>query len=259
MRATTRSRRALGATGVQLVAMCVAAAIVTSWPQPAAAQGHASDRIYLLDFHIGQTVSVGGRGRRLVADNGAAGVAFAFQATRRSWGWVSFDFRPTAAAWEEWYYTQPQSDLPPSVGMYAITGGGSWRFGPAIGRSRWLPLEVGLGAGATRVEIVSNGSRMTPEFPAESQFEDVFAAGLLSSLRWRPTAVARLRLSLPVGSAFRLGAGASLLATHLGDVRLWDGGWEQTGTDSRYRPTSRIWSFGTVVTAPITVTLSLKL
>lgn len=236
----------------------IAALLIGGWPRAARPQETtASNRTYLLDFHVGHTATVGGRSRGLVAENGAASLAFAFEATRRSWGWVSFDFRPMTSLWG--YRTDV---VPPRVGMYAITAGVSRKLGPAIGRTRWLPIEVGLGAGATRVEIMSNGyiGANTPasELPPDAELERV-PFELMRSLRWRPAAAARARLSVPIGSAFRLGVGASLLATRVGDVRLWDGGWEPTGTESRYRPTPRVWSFGTVVTAPVTIGLSLKL
>jgi hypothetical protein len=239
------------------LALATAMLLATAGPPVAGAQDTtASTRTYLLEVRIGEASGVGAHSTTLVGkDAGAVGLTFAFEASRRSWGWVSFDFRPMTAPYD--YFSSP-SPVPPSIGMYSIMAGVSRKFGRPIGRSRWQPLELGVGAGASRVEMIAYGPVGPQDYPADAQLERL-AVGLVSAVRWQPAAAARLHLTLPLGSAFRIGGGVSLVATHVGDVRLWDGLWEPTGVGSRYRPTTRVWAFGTTVTAPVTVSLALKL
>lgn len=229
------------------------AVVALSGIQPARAQDTtASDRVYLLEWRLGGTAPLGGRTAHLVNTAATAGATFAFQISHRSWGWVSADYTPWQ--WSDAYRTP---DMPPGGSMYALITGVSRTFGLPFASARWKPFEAGLGLGATQthIEMPPNiqGAGTAP--PPDAPRDDV--SGLLSYRRWRPAAAARLRVALPIGP-LRLSATAGLLATYVGDVPLWDGRWEPVGDGSRYRPSSRIWSYGTTLTAPVTLGLGLR-
>jgi hypothetical protein len=204
-----------------------------------------SERAYVLEGRLGGTAAVGAKTRRYLTDDAAVGVTLAFEISERWWGWASADYKP-------WNWSG-FGESPPAINMYALTAGVSRRIGlPFVSRRR-KPFELGLGVGATQVQMHSQ-SLGGEGAPPGAQLDDVASSGLLGSVRWRPTAAARLRLAVPIW-ALRVSATAALHATYVGDVPLWDGGWEPTGEGSRYRPSARVWSFGTVLTAPVTLGL----
>jgi hypothetical protein len=218
--------------------------IASAVADPARAQDTTtSERAYILEGRLGGTGAVGARTRRFLADDAGLGVTLAFEITQRWWGWASADYRPSNG------YTFEQS--PPSMSMYALTAGASRRIGLPFVSGRRKPFELGLGVGATQVHMYSPTSG-SGGAPPDAPLDDLGSSGLLESIRWRPTAAARLRLAVPIW-ALRVSATAALHATYIGDVPLWNGGWEPTGEGSRYRPSARIWSFGTMFTAPVTL------
>lgn len=215
---------------------------------------------FILEARVGQTEALGGTSRTLVGPDAAVGVTFAFQLSQRVSGWLSADFRPSNVS------TMYRDGTSPAVEFYALTGGLSRTFGLPFLPSRWRPFELGFGIGATQTAIETRANSysgvplLTPEgttFPPDAEFERVFDTALWSSTRWRPTAAVRLRMALPLGP-LRLSATAGVLATPVGDVRLWDGRWESAEDGTSYRPTSKVWSFGTVYTAPLTIGLGVR-
>jgi hypothetical protein len=242
-----------GARHPLVLVASVSALVVGGFASARAQDTTASDRAYLLEGRLGGTAALGGRTRDLVGSHAAVGVTFAFQISRHSWGWVSADYMPFN--WSG--YERP--DMPPGISMYALTTGVSRAFGSPFAWGPWKPFEVGLGVGATQMDIQLpaniGGTGASP--PPDAQLDDLSSSRLLAYRQWRPAAAARLRMALPIGP-LRLSATAGLLATYVGDVPLWNGGWEPTGQGSRYRPSSRVWSYGTTFTAPLTVGLGFR-
>jgi hypothetical protein len=226
-------------------AHAAAITVVTSAAaEPARAQDTTtSGRAYILEGRLGGTAAVGARTRQVLADGPAFGATLGFEISQRWWAWASADYRPTI-----WYGSEPS---PPPLNMYALTAGVSRRIGLPFVSGRRKPFELGLGVGATQVHMYSRISG-SGGVPPGAQLDDVGSSGLLESITWRPTAAARLRLAVPIW-ALRVSATAALHATYVGDVPLWDGGWEPTGEGSRYRRSARTWSFGTMFTAPVTL------
>jgi hypothetical protein len=219
-----------------------------------AAQGQDSTafrRRILLEARVGTTEMLGDPGRTLIGPDDAIGVAAAVQLSPKFAAWLNTDFRPSNSS-----KLYPGPGLSPAVSMLALTAGVSRAFGPPLGRLQWRPIEVGLGAGATRTTVEWRGYNDVTEPPPGAQVEDPRAAGLLSSARWRPTAAARLRFAVPLGSVV-LSATAALLATRVGDVPLWNGQWEPTDDPSRYRAGRQTWRYGTTIMTPLTVGLGL--
>jgi len=212
-----------------------------------------SERAFLLEGRVGVTEALGAGSRYLVGPDGAAGVTFAFQLSGYQWGWVSADYKPWNSS-----VLYPGSGMAPGIGLYTLTAGVSRTFGVPFARMRWRPFEIGLGLGATKVDLQSNAHSDLEGIPADAEFESVFDSELMSTSPWRPSAAARLRIGAPLFRAVRVSATAGLIATHVGDVRLWNGRWEPTGEGSRYRPSSEVWSFGTIVTVPLTVGLGFR-
>jgi hypothetical protein len=229
---------------VALVLFAAAAGVGRAQESP------AFRRLILVEARVGTTEMLGNPGRTLIGADDAIGVGGAVQLSPKLAAWLNADFRPSNSS-----RLYPGPGLSPAVSMLALTVGVSRAFGPPIGRAQWRPIDVGLGAGATRTMVEWRGYNDVTEPPPGAQLEDPRAAGLLSSARWRPTAAARLRLAVPVGRVARLSATAALLATHVGDVRLWNGQWEPTGDGSRYRASSQTWRYGTAVSVPFTLGL----
>jgi hypothetical protein len=225
-----------------------ASLVTAGWAGSAAAQDSSSaGPVFTLEARGGTIATLGATRQRLQAPLVVAGVTFSFKVTDRLWGWTSIEYQPSAES-TSWY--EP-SELP-VVGLYSLTAGVSRRFGVPLTKIRWRPFELGLGLGASQTDIYGlNRYWTSPPSGADTERLD---PALLSSIRWRPTVAARARFEIPVW-ALRLSASAGLLATHVGDVRLWDGGWEATEDGSRYRPSSKVWRLGTVVTVPLSVGL----
>jgi hypothetical protein len=237
-----------------LSVLAAAGALAAGGPASAPAQDTtAFDRGFLLEVRAGTTEALGATTKYLVGPDAAIGVTFAFQLERRWWGWVSGDYKPENSSVA---YLGP--GMSPRVGLYTLTAGVSRTFGLPFGLVRWRPFELGLGVGATQAQFQSTAQSQAGQFPPDAQFEDVFSSDLMESSRWRPSAAARLRIAVPVLRAVRLSVTAAVVATRVGDVRLWDGGWEATGEGSRYRPTSETWSYGTIFTVPLTVGVGLR-
>ena len=214
---------------------------------------------FILEGRIGANGGIG-RSRSLLKLDAATGVTFAFQLSRHWWGWTSADYRSDAGqiTWG--------GDGLPAVELYTLTAGVSRTFGLPFLPSRWRPFEIGVGIGSTQSEILTTADLAAaripatpegPRFPPDAVFEPVYGTRLWSSSRWLPTMAGRLRMAAPLG-ALRLSVTAGLHATYVGDVQLWDGGWESTGDGTPYRPTSKVWSFGTLLTAPVTVGLGFR-
>jgi hypothetical protein len=226
----------------------IAAALVAAAAGTARAQDStAVRRLILLELRLGTTEILGDPGRTLIGPDGAIGLTGAVRVSARLGAWFSADFRPSNSSV---LYNGP--DLSPAVSMYALTAGVSRPLGPSLGRARQRPIEVGVGVGATQMEVQWRGYNNVTQPPPDAQLEDPQSAGLLESRRWRPTATARLRLVLPLGRVARLSATGALAATHVGDVRLFNGRWEPTGDGTRYRASSEAWRYGTIVAVPIT-------
>lgn len=246
----------LGTVGrASVVRLATVAVVALSGIQTARAQDTtASDRVYLLEWRLGGTAPLGGRTAHLVSTAATAGATFAFQISRRSWGWVTADYTPWQSSDA---FTTP--DTPPGGSMYALVAGLSRTFGFPFTPARWKPFDAGLGLGATQtqIEMPPNIETAGAAPPPDAPHDDLSGSGLLSYRRWRPAAAARLRVALPIGP-LRLSATAGLLATYVGDVPMWDGRWEPVGNPSRYRPSSRIWSYGTTFTAPVTLGLGFR-
>jgi hypothetical protein len=227
--------------------------VVALFAAAGVAQGQDSAafrRRILLEARAGMTEMLGDPGRTLIGPDDAIAVAGAAQLSPKFAAWLNADFRPSNSS-----RLYPGPGASPAVSMLALTVGVSRTFGPPLGRVRLRPIDMGLAAGATRILVEWRGYNDVTEPPPGAQAEDPQAAGLLSSARWRPTAAARLRLAAPIGRVVRLSAAAALLATHVGDVRLWNGQWEPTGDGSRYRASSQTWRYGTAVSVPFTLGL----
>jgi hypothetical protein len=208
----------------------------------------ASGRVFLLEARVGTTEALGATSRSLVGPDAAIGVTFGFQLRGSSWGWASADYRPGNSS-----TLYPGPGMSPWISLYTVTVGVSRAVGLPFAGTRWRPFEVGLGVGATQVNLEATRTNEPTTFPPDAEFEDLTSSDLLSSSRWRPAAAARLRVAIPLVRAVRLSATAGLIATHVGDVRLWNGRWEPTGEGSRYRPSTQVWSYGTILTVPLTV------
>ncbi len=227
-----------------LVAWLTSGGFVTAHAQDTA----ASSRDFILEGRLGVTKGLDARSRSLIGPEVAAGVTLAFQLSQRAWGWASVDYMPSIL--------DPRYDDPrigsPTIGFYSLTAGVSRTFGLPLLRSRWRLFEVGLGAGATQTELSPWVVWTSP--PPGAEVEN---RGALGFRRWRPAAAARLRIAVPIG-ALRLSGTAGLLATYIGDVPLWNGGWEATGDGSRYRLSTTVWPMGTVISVPLTIGLGFR-
>lgn len=231
--------------------LAIVASAAGTFGTAAAQDSTGADRAFVLEGRAGVMQAIGGTGRMLIdprSPDAAMGVTLGFQLSSRTWGWVSVDYKPDNQSAR---YGSSASDVPP-IGLYALTAGVSRSFGLPGMPARWTPFELGLGAGATQTEIWPAGPLSGAAAPPEAELESVAESGLLGYRRWRPAAAGRLRIAVPIGP-LRLSGTAGLLATYVGNVRLWDGGWEPTGEGNRYRPTAKVWRFGTVVTVPLTV------
>lgn len=229
-----------------IVALLLAAAA------DAAAQDSAAQRRpIIIEVRAGRTEMLGYTARVLIGPGDAVGLTGATRLSAGVDGWFSADYRPLNSS-----ALYRGRDLSPAVSLYALTVGVSRLLGPAQGRARVRPVEVGLGAGATQTGVEWRGyNSVTGPPPAAEVEQDPRSAGLLSSHRWHATAAARLRLVVPVGRVARLSATGALAATPVGDVRLWSGGWEPTGEGGRYRPSVQTWRYGTIVSMPLTLGL----
>lgn len=207
----------------------------------------ASGRVFLLEARAGTTEALGATSRSLVGPDDAIGVTFGFQLRGNSWGWASADYRPWNSS-----RLYPGPGMSPGISLYTLTAGVSRTFGLPFGGMRWRPFEVGLGVGATQVKLQATGPNEPTSLPPDAELEGL-SSELVSTSRWRPAAAARLRVAIPLVRAVRLSATAGLIATHVGDVRLWNGRWEPTGEGSRYRASTQVWSYGTILTVPLTV------
>jgi hypothetical protein len=226
--------------------------VVALFAAAGVAQGQDSAafrRRILLEARAGMTEMLGDPGRTLIGPDDAIAVAGAAQLSPKFAAWLNADFRPSNSS-----RLYPGPGASPAVSMLALTVGVSRTFGPPLGRVRLRPIDMGLAAGATRILVEWRGYNDVTEPPPGAQAEDPQAAGLLSSARWRPTAAARLRLAVPLGSVVLSGT-AALLATRVGDVPLWDGQWEPTENPSRYRAGRQTWRYGTTTTVPLTIGL----
>ncbi len=219
----------------------------------------AIERTFILEGRLGASGGIGGN-RALLKLDASTGVTFAFQLSRHWWGWTSADYRSDVGS------SRLGGDGSPAVELYTLTGGVSRTFGLPFLPSRWRPFEIGVGIGSTQSEIVTtahwSAARLSamseePSIPADAVLGPVFGTRLWSSTRWLPTMAGRLRMAAPLGP-LRLSVTAGLQATYVGDVQLWDGGWEPTGDGAVYRPTSKVWSFGTLLTIPVTVGLGFR-
>jgi hypothetical protein len=224
---------------VALTAFAAASAALAQDPTPARLP-------ILIEVRVGTTEILGSPGRALIGPDDAIGVTGALQLSPNLGAWLSADYRPSNSS-----RLYPGPGLSPAVSIYALTVGVSRRFGPAVGRARLRPIELGVGAGATRIEASARVSQPT-EPPASLQPEAPAVWELLESTRWRPTALTRLRLAVPLGRVARLSATAALAATRAGDVRLWNGQWETSADGTRYHAASETWRYGTIVVVPIT-------
>jgi hypothetical protein len=231
-------------------AVVVAAALVAVASAAARTQeSTAPRRPILIELRVGKTEMLGDPGRTLVGPDDAIGLTGAVQLSSTVGAWVSADYRPSNSS-----VLYPGPGLSPAVSLYALTVGVSRRVGPALGRVRLRPIEIGLGAGATQMVAETRINQVT-EPPPNAQPEAPYAAELLESRRWRPTGCVRLRLAVPLGRVARLSAAGALAASHAGDVRLWNGRWESTGGGTRYRASTQVWRYGTIVAVPLTLGL----
>jgi hypothetical protein len=244
-------RDVIVAGALAVVALDVAAAQDTT----------AIERTFVLEGRLGVSDGLGGKSGALVKADAATGVTLAFHLSRQWWGWASADYRSDFGA-GTWY----TSDRPPALELYTLAAGVSRTFGLPFLPSRWRPLEIGFGIGATQSEIQTTanqfGNTVTtlPDgspYPPDAVFERVVGTRLWSSARWLPTMAGRVRMAAPLGP-LRLSVTAGILATYVGDVQLWDGGWAPTGEGMVYRPTSRVWSYGTLLTVPVTAGLGFR-
>ena len=207
----------------------------------------STSRAFVFEGRLGVTDALGAS-RMVVGQSAAAGATLAFQLSRRIWGWASVDYKPTDTY--RYYLGQP------AIGLYTLSAGLSRTFGMPFLPDRWRPIEFGLGLGATQTEIWPEPVwREDP--PPSDMLPDGAGFRATSFQGWRPTAAMRLRLALPIGP-LRLSATAGILATHVGGVQLWDGGWEPTGDGTRYRLTSAPWSPRTIYSVPLTAGLGFR-
>jgi hypothetical protein len=243
VRNASRIALALGALGLA----------VADTPLVIAQDTAASDRAFFLEARLGTTEALGARSRYLVGPDAAIGVTFGFQLKGSSWGWVSGDYKPGNSS-----VLYPGPGMSPWVSLYSLTGGVSRTFGLPQILPRWRPFEIGVGVGATQVQAESRAQSDLTSIPPDAQFESLDDTELLSSSRWRPAVAARFRISVPLAPFMRLSATAGLVATHVGDVRLWNGKWESTGEPGRYRPSAATWPFGTLLSVPLTLGIGFK-
>jgi hypothetical protein len=229
-------------------AVVVAAALVAA-AGAAAQESTAPRRPILIELRVGKTEMLGEPARTLIGPDDAIGLTGAVQLSPTLGAWVSADYRPLNSS-----VLYPGPGLSPAVSLYGLTVGVSRRLGPALGRVRLRPIEIGLGAGATQMVAETRISQFT-EPPPNAQPEAPYAAELLESRRWRPTGCVRLRLAVPLGRVARLSAAGALAATHAGDVRLWNGQWESSAGGTRYRASAQVWRYGTIVAVPLTLGL----
>lgn len=220
----------------------------------------ASERSFILEGRLGVSDGLGGKSGSLVRANAVTGVTLSFHLSRHWWGWASADYRSDLGS-GRW-----SGDSSPALELYTIAAGVSRTLGLPILPARWRPFELGFGIGATQSLIQTTANQFgntisaNPEgstFPPDAVFERVLGTRLWSSSRWLPTMAGRLRMAAPLGP-IRLSVTAGVVATYVGDVQLWDGGWEPTGEGAHYRPTSKVWSYGTLLTVPVTVGLGFR-
>jgi hypothetical protein len=211
-----------------------------------------SGRSFLLEARLGTMESVGATSRYLASFEPAFGATLAFQLKGTWWGWLSGDYMPTN--WSTMYAARRS----PAVGLYTLAGGVSRRVGFPLGLAGWQPFEFGLGVGATQVQVQSTAQSQTAGLPPDAEFDRVSDSGLFSSSRWRPAAAARFRVAVRVVRAVHLTGTAGLIATHVGTVPVWNGGWEPTGDGARYRPSSEPSAFGTILTMPLTLGIGVR-
>jgi hypothetical protein len=208
----------------------------------------ATDRAFIFEGRLGAVIVAGGSSRRLFRPGPATGATLAFHVARHTWGWASVDYKPTES---------DQASLGrPTVGLYTLSAGMARTFGMPFLPSRWRPIELGLGLGATQTEIWPDRRPTDDPPPPDMQLE----AGHLSLLyfrEWRPAIATRLRLALPLGP-LRLSATAGVVATYVGGPQLWDGGWEPTGDGLHYRLTSAPWSPRILYAVPLTAGFGFK-
>jgi hypothetical protein len=231
-------------------------------PQAGPAQDTTvAERTFILEGRLGVSDGLGGRSGALLNPTAMTGVSLAFHLSRHWWGWASADYQSDLGSTSRLY--MDSRVRPPALELYTLTAGVARRVGLPFLPSHWRPFEIGVGIGATQSEIqtMANTSGNTvftrDRFPPDAEFESVFGTGLWSSTRWLPTTAARLRMAAPLGP-LRLSLTTGITATYVGDVQLWDGGWEPTGEGTRYRPTSTVWSYGTLLTVPLSVGLGFR-
>ena len=230
----------------------LAVVLTTGGLTTAAAQDTtASDRDFVLEGRIGGVKPLGGRTRSMIGPQMVGGVTLAFELSSRLWGWANIDYMPQN---EYARYDDPRIGSP-TFSLYALTGGLSRKFGLPFLPARLRPFELGIGAGATQTQL-SSGFGMVPTSPppgAEVE-EGSFPIGYR---RWRPAASVRFRAALPIGP-LRLSGTAGVLVTYVGDVSLWNGGWEPAGDGVRYRPSRTVHPIGTLVAAPLSLGLGFR-
>jgi hypothetical protein len=245
--------------------LILAGILAAAAPQTGSAQEPtAAERSFILEGRLGVSDGLGGRSGSLVKPNAITGVSLSFHLSRHWWGWASADYRSDLGAYPDWY--SDNRVRAPALELYTLTAGIARTFGLPFLPSRWRPLEIGVGIGATQSEIQTTANRSGntvsrtsggSNVPSNAEFEPLFNTSLWASTRWLPTMAARLRMAAPLGP-LRLSLTTGITATYVGDVQLWDGGWEPTGEGTRYRPTSTVWSYGTLLTVPLTVGLGFR-